>query len=303
MTRVLRTAGPAPAWAPEPPAPLPPGTIVDVRGRGEFFIRDSGGPGPVVLLLHGWMFSADLNFFANYRALEQAGNRVIAMDVRGHGRGLRTHVPFRLTDCADDAAAVLEQLRTGPAVVVGYSMGGAIAQLMARDHQQATRGVVLCATSREWRDPRTRLVWGVMAALRLILGLAPHGAFRRGLRASGFPDSALTTWVAAELTRGSARDIAEAGRELGRFDSRPWLMALDVPAAVIVTARDAAVAPSKQRALAATLRARQFEVNRDHSVALTRPREFNPVLLQAIAHVLADGAVGEERDQGIARPA
>ena len=42
-------------WAPEPPVELPPGRLLHVRGRGEFFIRDSHGDGTPVLLLHGWM--------------------------------------------------------------------------------------------------------------------------------------------------------------------------------------------------------------------------------------------------------
>ena len=36
--------------APEPPVPLPPGFVVHVAGRGEFFVRDTGGPGRPVLL-------------------------------------------------------------------------------------------------------------------------------------------------------------------------------------------------------------------------------------------------------------
>jgi pimeloyl-ACP methyl ester carboxylesterase len=50
-----------PNWAPEPPVALPRGCVIHVPGRGEMFLRDSGGDGPPVLLLHGWMFSADLN--------------------------------------------------------------------------------------------------------------------------------------------------------------------------------------------------------------------------------------------------
>src|SRR6188472_3106861 len=115
---------PAPRWAPEPPVELPPGRAVHVPGRGEYFVRDTGGDGPAVLLLHGWTASADLNFHAQYAALAAAGNRVIALDHRGHGRGLRTYADFRLSDCADDAIAVAEHLDAGPLTVVGYSMGG-----------------------------------------------------------------------------------------------------------------------------------------------------------------------------------
>jgi alpha-beta hydrolase superfamily lysophospholipase len=36
------------------------------------------------------MFSADLNWYTTYGALEEAGYRVLAVDHRGHGRGIRT---------------------------------------------------------------------------------------------------------------------------------------------------------------------------------------------------------------------
>src|SRR5689334_8325113 len=110
-------------WAPEPPVELPPGYVVHVKGHGELFVRDTGGDGQPILLLHGWMFSGDLNFWRNFDALADAGYRVLAVDHRGHGRGIRSHAPFRLADCAADAAALLRQLDVGPAIVVGYSMG------------------------------------------------------------------------------------------------------------------------------------------------------------------------------------
>ena len=43
-----------------------------------------------------------------------------------------------------------------PAIVVGYSMGGAIAQLMARDHPDVVGGLVLSGTAQHWQDPETR---------------------------------------------------------------------------------------------------------------------------------------------------
>src|ERR1700712_4199967 len=124
-------AVPATAYPPVPPVELPPARTVRVADRGEFFLRDTGesdSARPVVMLLHGWMASADLNWVGAYSALAGAGYRVLAIDHRGHGRGLRPLVPFRLADCAADAAAVLRELGVAPATVVGYSLGGAIAQ-------------------------------------------------------------------------------------------------------------------------------------------------------------------------------
>ena len=54
---------------------------------------------PTVLLLHGWTATADLNWFGVYETLGRHF-RVVAMDHRGHGLGIRTRKPFRLADCA-----------------------------------------------------------------------------------------------------------------------------------------------------------------------------------------------------------
>jgi 3-oxoadipate enol-lactonase len=106
---------------------------MNLPGRGEVFVRDSGRKpaGPAVLLLHGWTASADLNFFSIYASL--AGSyRVIALDQRGHGRGLRSVEPFSLEDCADDAAGSWSSSAPGPA--------GEAARASARAGRPGVRG-------------------------------------------------------------------------------------------------------------------------------------------------------------------
>ena len=275
---------------PVPPLPLPPGRTVLVPDRGEFFVRDTGGNGPPVLLVHGWMFPSDLNWLQSYRPLERAGYRVLAMDLRGHGRGLRSGDAFRLTDCADDAAAVLESLGVAPVLAVGYSMGGPVVSLLAQRHPERVAGVVLCATALDWSDPRQKLAWRGMGALRLLLGLFPRGVWSTGMRLAGAP-SAESNWVASELSRGSARDVAEAGRELGRFDSRGWIGELTPPAAVVVMTRDRLVPPRKQRALAAALSVEPLLLDADHDACSQDAARFVAVLLQALAGLSRAGRV------------
>jgi pimeloyl-ACP methyl ester carboxylesterase len=271
-----------PVDAPVPPVPLPPGRTVVVPDRGEFFLRDSGGDGPPVLLVHGWMFPSDLNWAQTYGPLQRAGYRVLAMDLRGHGRGLRASTPFRLADCADDAAGVLRVLRTGPALVVGYSMGGPVTQLLARRHPEAVAGMVLCATALDWSDPRMKAFWRAMGGLRVVLGAFPQGAWKAGMRLAGAPSRG-SSWVAGELSRGSARDLAEAGRELGRFDSSGWAADLVPPAAVLVTTRDRLVPPRKQQALAAALGVGPTPVDGDHDACSVEPQRFVRALTAALA--------------------
>jgi 3-oxoadipate enol-lactonase len=266
---------------------MPPARTVNVAGRGEMFLRDTGGEGPVVMLLHGWIASADLNWAAAYGELVDAGYRVLAIDHRGHGRGMRPLVPFTLADCAADTAGALRTLALAPAIVVGYSMGGAIAQLIAHEHPDVVGGLVLSGTAQHWKDPETRRIWRRMGGFGLALSVAPGATWHGGFRRLGIRNSQWTAWLESELMRHSARDIAEAGRELGRFDSRPWLASVRAPSAVVVTTKDNAVRPPKQRELAEALGAQVFEAEVNHFGVVTQADRYNPVLLDAITAVRA----------------
>jgi 3-oxoadipate enol-lactonase len=283
---------PSHAWPPVPPIEMPPARTLIVPGRGELFLRDLN-PAPTenpqaVLLLHGWMADADLNWCGAYGDLAAAGYRVLAIDHRGHGRGLRPLGDFRLTDCAADAAAALRLLGAAPALVVGYSMGGAIAQLMVRDHPEVVGGLVLSGTAQHWQDARTRRAFKALGAFGLMLSVAPRATWKAGFRRAGMRDSPETAWALSEMMRHCARDIVEAGRELGRFDSRPWLRPGgrdSIPAAVVLTTRDELVAPRKQLQLAAALQAPVFEAPISHLEVTTAGPTYNPVLLRALAAV------------------
>jgi pimeloyl-ACP methyl ester carboxylesterase len=282
-------------FIPEPPVEMPPARTVHVRGRGEFFLRDSGllDPAgapqrPAVMLLHGWIATADANWFGAYQALIDAGYRVLAIDHRGHGRGMRPLVPFRLVDCAADAAGVLRTLEVGPAIVVGYSMGGAIAQLVARDHPDVVAGLVLSGTAQHWQERELRRYWMSMGLFGFGLAAFPSQLWTRAFRRGGFPDDPFAAWLQSELLRHSARDVAEAGRELGRFDSRPWLRRPEVPSAFVLTSRDDAVPPQKQREAAAAIEAAIFETPIRHLQITTTPELYNPALLEALRSIRAD---------------
>ncbi|WP_425569467.1 alpha/beta fold hydrolase [Nonomuraea salmonea] len=65
--------------------------------------------------------------------------RVIAYDARGHGRSANATGPYRLTD---DLAALLRHLGTGPAVLVGVSMGAGLAVDTALEHPELVSALV-----------------------------------------------------------------------------------------------------------------------------------------------------------------
>jgi pimeloyl-ACP methyl ester carboxylesterase len=284
---LLRTA-----LASDPPDghdhPLPPGLIITVPGRGEMFVRDThpqgGGRRGTLLLLHGWLAAGDVNWWPLYPRLQEAGWRVIALDARGHGRGLRPEEPFRLADCAEDAAALMRVLSPGPVVVVGYSMGGAIAQILTYRYPQLCSGLVLIATAAEWTEaPQLRAAWYLMSGLQLVWRLAPRQSWQFAVRLvyGGSPPP----WFTGELARGAPWDIAEAGREMSRFDSRRWLPRIRVPAAVIMTRHDVLVPMSRQHALARALGAPTIAIDAGHLAALTAPRELEAALEEALSSV------------------
>ena len=131
----------------------PEGRFVVLPGRGKTYVYELQGPAnaPTIVLLHGWTATAALNFSQLLVPLS-AKYRVLAMDMRGHGRGIRPRPFFRLEDCADDAIALADALGIEQIIPIGYSMGGTVAQLIAHREPARVSGVVLCATAKTFKS-------------------------------------------------------------------------------------------------------------------------------------------------------
>jgi pimeloyl-ACP methyl ester carboxylesterase len=276
------------------PPGLPDGRIRLLPDRGEVFYRhhERGAPGaPTLLLLHGWTASADLQWFTAYETL---GERYpfVAIDHRGHGRGLRSDEPFTLEDAADDAAALVEELGIGPVVAVGYSMGGPIATLLTQRHPELVSGLVVEATALEWRSTvRDRVSWwGLNMFNSFLRSRAARWFGRRAVRVLAEWNTELEPylgWVLAEARRGDAADITDAGRALSRFDARPFAASLGKPSAVVLTTEDRVVRPVKQQALARALDASVFELAGDHFAFWAKAKEFADSTRQAVDDVVS----------------
>ncbi|MDO8363910.1 MAG: alpha/beta hydrolase [Actinomycetota bacterium] len=273
---------------------LPPGHTMVLPGRGEVFYRHHqhvDPAAPTLLLLHGWTASADLQFFTAYQALAEHYS-FIAIDHRGHGRGLRQPGPFDLDDVAEDAALLVQALGVPQVVTVGYSMGGPISLLLAHRHPDLVRGMVVQATALEWRALwHERVRW---KTVRVMGPLMRSHTFPRWMRwairrllGPQHPMQKYVPWFATELRRNDTFNIVQAGQSLSRYDAREFAPALGLPAASLLTTRDRLVKPYKQRALAAALNAFVVEVADDHLVSITSPDEFSKVTLQLVQHVLA----------------
>jgi pimeloyl-ACP methyl ester carboxylesterase len=278
----------------EPGPPLPMGERIELPGRGTTFVRRLDGPpgAPTVVLLHGWIASGGLNWF---NALEPLARRytVVAPDLRGHGRGIRSRRRFRLADCADDVAALVEHLGTGPVIAVGYSMGGPVAQLLWHRHPELVAGLVLCATSDQFVvGARERMVFSSVMATAV--GTTRTGAWVSqwpGVRSWAPKGSAarptnLRAWAAGEMRRHDRVKVMEAGQAIGSYNARRWIRFIDVPTTVMVTDRDRAVRPVDQLRMAEAIPGAVVQHIDDGHVVCAKP-QFGRMVVRAVDSVSA----------------
>ncbi len=260
------------------------GARIRVLVRGETV----GGRSPIVLL-HGITLGAAIWPY-QLRVLADAGHRVVAVDLRGHGRStdagdvgigdeavageqLSKPSPLTLDRLAADVDEVLVALDLARAVVVGHSMGGMVALLMMK------------------RDPALAAGQGRVSALALVSSAA-HPADRRSVAAllaagrpvisSGagliarLPGPTLPTlpaldavYALARVTFGdqpSPRQVFFTGAMTGAvpvrvsaelladivpLDARDVLASIRVPTTVVVGDHDVIRPPDQSEALAA----------------------------------------------------
>ena len=289
---------------------VPEGRLVRVEGRGELFARihrHCDPAAPVVLLLHGWTASSDLQFVTAYTDLA-ARYTVIGIDHRGHGRGLRSPAPFTLEDAADDAAALLDALGLGPAITLGYSMGGPISMLLARRRPELVSGLVVQATALDWRNTkRDRVLWRVLPIAGSWLRSKGYRRYLNravpkviGASREDHPVRPIIPWLVSEMSRNDPFVMVEAGRALSNYDARPWAASLGVPAAALVTTADHLVPPRQQRALAAALGAEVRELQADHFAPLSHPRRYTELTIELIEDVRQRASSRSLSSSGIA---
>ena len=116
--------------------------IVDLpNSKIEIF---SHGNGEVVVLLPGGSLS--VNYLANLaQSLDSAGFRAVRINPRGAGASTGTVEGVTLHTLADDVAGVIKQFDAGPVFVAGHAFGNRVARMLASDHPELVKGVILLA--------------------------------------------------------------------------------------------------------------------------------------------------------------
>ena len=261
---------------------VPEGRVVELPGRGRTFVVDTGAPRPdasTLVLLHALCCTGLLTWYPAIVPLAER-YRVVTLDLRWHGQGIRSR-RFALEDCADDVAALADVLGLDRFVPVGYSMGSLVTQLTWRRHPDRVAGAVLAAATASFvppgRDPRL-----VTAVSRRIARVARARTTLREVPAG----SGEGQWALGQFRQTSGAEIAGAAAVVARFDSTPWLRLMTVPTAVVLTQRDHLVAPWRQRRLVRLLpNATAYEIDCGHAACVRDSGTFVPALLAACASV------------------
>ena len=293
---ILREVGPQIGYALEPAAPaaaIHPGVGREGRSAGRpalhYTLREpAGGKAPrhTVVLSHA--LGCDLTMWDGLaQHLQAAGFRVIAYDQRGHGGSAAPEGPYTMAGMADDAAALLRELDTGPVVWIGVSMGGMVGQELALRHPALVRAMVLANTTSGYPDA-AREVWrqriatvggqGIEAIADAVMGRYFHDAFRAG-------HAATVARFRRRLVATDAQGYIGCCHAVGTVDTTARLGSIAVPVLVVAGELDQGTPPEMARTLAQAIPGAQLLVLQDasHLACVEQPQAFG----QAAAAFLA----------------
>ncbi|MGA7097792.1 MAG: alpha/beta hydrolase [Acidimicrobiia bacterium] len=232
-----------------------PGRTVFVGDR-EFIVREAGPEeAPPLLLIHGLAGSSLAEWYRIGPALSEK-YRLIMLDHRSHGLAPLARDRFEVEDVADDIAGVLDGLGVGRVGVVGYSMGGTIAQALAHRHGGRIDKLILIATFSHHPQPDRflREVGTIIArGWERLTGLGTPEVRSGYLRLTGAVEERHARWLWEETHRRDVDAGAQSTLALLRFDSRPWIGRLEVETLVVIPTLDQLVPPAWQYQLAAAL--------------------------------------------------
>ncbi len=231
--RVLRAPEDLPDDKPGSAAPYEVGQFV--HDDLEMYYEVHGSGPRVLVFLHGILMDANMNRRLA-SDLAAKGNRVILLDLPGHGlsaRPLRASF-HRMDTYADHVVALLDHLGIDEAVIGGVSLGGNVSLLVAAQAPERVRGLVIEMPVLEWALPAAAITFVPMLlaahfARPVVAGVAK--VFRSIPRSGNGPLDSVMNMLSAEPQETAAvlHGIL-AGPIAPTVDQRA---AMDVPALVI----------------------------------------------------------------------
>jgi pimeloyl-ACP methyl ester carboxylesterase len=249
---------------------------------------DDVGPGPVVVLLHGFPFNRSM-WSAQLTGIGSI-YRVIAPDLRGFGD---TPVPegesiYAMEEMADDVVELLDELNLPERVVLGgLSMGGYVALAAMAKYADRFRALLLIDTraaadtpeAARNREALARVVEETGDVGQVVEGLVPR--LFSPLTRERRPE--FITPLVESMTKTSPLAVAAALRGMAaRPDRTKELPGIKVPTLVVVGADDVICTPDEGRSMAAAIPKARIEVISDagHVTPVENPGVFNATVLE-----------------------
>jgi pimeloyl-ACP methyl ester carboxylesterase len=273
---------------------LPPVGFASV-GDVRLFYTDTGEGGPPLLFVHGWCcdshdWSWQLGAFAT-------SHRVVAADLRGHGRSSVPDGGFDPRTFAADLVELLERLGTGPVVAVGHSLGGLIVSALAVEHPDHVRAVVAVDPAYGVADDVAELLRDVLDGLRGPAGMEAADAIFASMDVATTSDH-LKVWhrrrvlgMPLQVILGTLSGIYEAPDQFGLRPASDEYLARRRCPVLAVHADPARAAWDATTFQHPASRAVSWEGS-GHWLHQERPAEFNQLLGTWLEAVAGDGATG-----------
>jgi non-heme chloroperoxidase len=298
-TRPQRGVTPVPAGSVELSSLLPAGSVLPSGEHVQVPTGDGGrlhaitaGAGSPLVLTHGALLSLEA-WALLWRPLLAAGHRLIAYDLRGHGRSTLGRSGFGVQAYARDLAAVLDHFDVRGGVVVAHSTGGigalALAVTAPADTGARLAGQVLISSAPQGL--------GDSLQNRLLAPIVLSGLVHRVLRRrrlgrlftrtlfGAHPDAGLVEFARRIMAAAPWQTTIDAPKAVWRFDLRERLDRVALPTLVMCGAEDRSVKPEHAQALAhgipqATL---QTFPGAGHLVVLERAEQIAPAVTEFTA--------------------
>jgi pimeloyl-ACP methyl ester carboxylesterase len=205
------------------------------------------GEGPLVVLAHGMGDTRNAYRFL-VPPLAEAGYRVAAVDLRGHGESSTGWPSYTRTDTADDLLALIRHLG-GPAVIVGHSFAGGSATIAAAQEPELVSAVVeidpftrvpkislgAFVTNRRYRRGGLRLM-GTALTGRIGVWMSYLDVAFPGARPADYAEAMAA--LAANLREPGRMDAARAMGKSRPADAEAKLGSIRCPALVLMGTLD-----------------------------------------------------------------
>lgn len=275
---------------------------VEVRGaRLHYQVR--GESGPWVVLVHGALVHS--GSWADQVPVLSANHRVVTFDIRGYGHSAAIDGHFSISAAADDLQALLGHLGIESTAVVGFSMGGFIAQELALRAPELVRSLVLVSTAARvggdaaavFRERASVIERdGLDAEREQHVPRAFSNAFR-----TAHPD-ALRRY-AEEVVSNDPAVVAATFRALADFDAHERLGEVVAPTLIVAGAQDPALGPDAARELAAAIAGATVEVLPDvgHTLHLETPERFARLVIEFLDAAGPGAPSGARKEQAACR--